>query len=258
MPDTSWALVRDEGRPGDSIASRLVAHAGTGHATSTTDERALLERWGAFVATCTAHAAFAATADNVRLLDDELGVAADLRAGIEPLDAEATAARLCWHLARFLVVHGAAGDPDRRVDELAGRLGGTAGLSFSDAALARALVHEATQQAAVDSLDAALLTEQYARESAWTMPTALAAGAIDPAVQPTALLAAWTAVASARRDRDRAEADAVGHAAARALAADLGAVLERDEWIRARLRNVKSTKPARVLIAARKKALGRA
>lgn len=258
MPDTSWALVHDEGRPLDSIASHLLAHARSARPAGDTATRALLERWGAFVATCTPHAAFAATADNVRLLDDEVGLAADLRAGVEPLDTEATAARLCWHLARFLVVHGAAGDPDRRVDELAGRLGGVAGLAFSDAALARALVHEAAQHAGRDALDASTLAEQYAHESAWTMPTALDAGAIEAAEQPAALLAAWAELARARRDRDLAEADAVGHAAARTLAADLGAVLERDEWIRARLRNVKSTKPARALIAARKKALGRA
>lgn len=256
MPDTSWALVRDDGRPSDDVATLVVARLLADPADA--GLRVLLERWGAFVATLPPAHAFAATADNVVERDGVLRVASDLRAGIEPLDDDATRARLCWHLARAVVVAGAADDPECRVDALAVRLGGIAGLTFADAALARALAHEATTHARLDGLDTATLATQLTRESAWTMHDALDAGALDAGAQRAALHGAWQALVRTRRDRDRAERDAVGHAAARALATDLGEVLERDEWIRARLRNVKSTKPARALIAARKKALGRA
>jgi hypothetical protein len=72
-----------------------------------------------------------------------------------------------------------------------------------------------------------------------------------------ALTSAYDSLARAIRDRDAAEAAAVDAAASRALAQSLGVVLERDEWIRARLRTVKATKPAQALISARKRILGR-
>lgn len=255
MPDTSWALLHDEGRPDDTVASLVVAQSLAD--PSDPALRTLLEQWGAFVRSLAPERAFGATADNVAVLDATLRLASDLREAVTPLDADATRARLCWHLARSVVVAGAADDPTMRVDELAARLGAIAGLAYPDPALARALAHEASTQARLDDLDAEALGATYAVESAWDSHAALDAGALDTGAQRRALHGAWRSLVRTRRDRDRAETEAIGHAAARALATDLGEVLERDEWIRARLRNVKSTRPARLLIAARKKALGR-
>ena len=84
-----------------------------------------------------------------------------------------------------------------------------------------------------------------------------AAEMLDARAFATALVRAYDELAAARRDRDAAEATAVDAAASRALAQSLGEVLERDEWIRARLRAAKSTKPAKALIEARKRLLGR-
>jgi len=90
------------------------------------------------------------------------------------------------------------------------------------------------------------------------MRDALTAGAITEHDARIALAAAWDSCAIACADRDRAEVVAIEVAATRALAQSLGEELERDEWIRARLRKAKATKPATLAIAARKRLLKRA
>ena len=191
------------------------------------------------------------------VIDGELRLACDLRSGIEPIDDEATAARLCWHLARSLVVAGAADGPAVTVDELARRVGGRSGFVFTDAALARAKAHEASQRASTEGLDHDAERAGIEDQGSWTMHDALASGAIDHPTASRALDAAWSALDRVRRDCERAEAAAIELAAARTLASSLGAELERDEWIRARLRRAKATKPVTMLIAARKRALKR-
>lgn len=255
MPDTSWALVLDDGRPSVHVAGMLISRSLVDPTDATIEP--LLSRWAAFVRGLPPSAAFAATADNVAVLEDELRLACDLRAGVGPLDDEATAARLCWHLARALVVSGAAADPTWRVDDLAHRLGGRCGWSFSDAALARAMAHEAQLHAALDALDPVAEGERIADESTWTMPIALIVGAIDDATARHALAAAWTDLVRARRDRDAAESAAIELEATRALAQSLGEELHRDEWIRARLRAAKATRPFKLVIELRKRVLRR-
>lgn len=203
---------------------------------------------------------FAATADNViRHDDDHIGVARELVPGIGPLDRSASYARVFWHLAASLVCRGALGVdvPDRTVDEHALDLAGRAGVAIDVHDLGRFREHEAACRAAVlgehpDAHDSELRTL-----GAHSARSAAAAGLIDADGLRLALLGAYDALDTARADRDAAQVDAVELAASRALVRSLGEELERDEWIRARLRNVKSTKAARALIAARKRILGR-
>ena len=255
MPDTSWALVHDEGRPSSHVAGVVAARMLAEPADATI--RPLLEQWGAFVLDLAPRAAFAATADNVAVSDRGLHLACDLRTGVEPLDDDATMARLAWHLARFLVVAGAADDPSVTIDSLAWRLAGRSGLVFTDAGFERAKAHEATQRASIERCDTIAERARIDDEGTWTMRDALANGAMGHAASRHALAAAWVAVERAKHDCARAEAATIELAATRALAASLGAELERDEWIRARLRKVKNTRPVRLMIAARKRALKR-
>ncbi len=255
MPDTSWALVHDDGRPSVHVAELLISRLLADPSDPSIEP--LLTRWSAFVRDLPPKAAFAATADNVAVLEDELRLACDLRAGVEPLDDDATTARLCWHLARALVVAGAAGDPELRVDQLAQRLAGRCGWNVTDAALARALTHEAQLRSDLDVLDPVVERDQFDDENVWTMPIALGRGAMVTEAIERALAAAWDELTRVRHDRDAAEAAAVELQATRALALSLGEELHRDEWIRARLRAVKATRPFKLAIDLRKRVLRR-
>jgi len=73
-----------------------------------------------------------------------------------------------------------------------------------------------------------------------------------------ALIAAWDQIASLRAERDELEGKVAELGGARVLADELAAELERDEWIRARLRKAKATPPARALIKLRKVLVDRA
>jgi hypothetical protein len=255
MPDTSWALVHDDGRPAVHVAGLLISCVLADPAGASIEP--LLARWAGYVNRLAPDGAFAATADNVAVLDDELRLACDLRAGVEPLDLEATRARLCWHLARTLVVAGAAGDPAMPVHELASRLAGRCGWSITDASLARALAHEAELRATLDVLDPVVERERIHDENEWTMPIALSQGAMVSQAIERALAAAWADLVRTRHDRDVAEAAAIELHATRALALSLGEELHRDEWIRARLRKVKATRPFTLAIDVRKRILRR-
>ena len=255
MPDTSWALVHDDGRPSVHVAELLISRLLADPSDSSVEP--LLTRWSTFVRGLPPKAAFAATADNVAVLEDELRLACDLRSGVEPLDDDATTARLCWHLARALVVAGAVGDPELRVEQLALHLAGRCGWTVSEAALARALTHEAQLRSNLDALDLVVELVTFDDENLWTMPIALGRGAMVAEVIERALAAAWDELARVRHDRDAAEASAVELQATRALALSLGEELHRDEWIRARLRVVKATRPFKLAIDLRKRALRR-
>jgi hypothetical protein len=251
MPDASWALVHDDGEPSSHVAGLLVSRLLGDPADASVQP--LLHEWARLVDDLAPRAAFGATADNVVRIDDSLRSACDLRDGVDALDDDATRARLCWYLARSLVVAGAAGNPGLTVHDLAVRLAGRCGWAVTDAAVARALAHEARLRAAVDGADESAEHARLLDESAWTMPLALAHGALDPAATGRALAAAWAALARAERDRDTAEAAAIELQASRALAASLGEELKRDEWIRARLRAAKATRPVKAAIELRKR-----
>jgi hypothetical protein len=77
-------------------------------------------------------------------------------------------------------------------------------------------------------------------------------GPLDDASVRHELLAAYDEIARLRAERDTLEARVDELAGARVLADQLAAELERDEWIRARLRRVKATRPVRGVIYARR------
>jgi hypothetical protein len=258
MPQTSWALVDDPAPGGVPVADALVDAIRAGRVA---EQAALVDRWGSFVRAAPAAVGFAATADNVvQAADGGFRVARALRHGVDALEGDpaARAARVCLHLAATLVRRAAVDEAHLTIDELALRLGGRSGLVFDAAALERARAHEATARAALEGTDAASLLAEAEALGASTVTDAVARGEVHESDVRLALVHALDALSDARTARDTAEAATVELAAARALALSLGEELERDEWIRARLRNVKSTAPVRALIAARKRVAHRA
>jgi hypothetical protein len=219
----------------------------------------LLLTFGAFVQSLDERACFAATADNVVRNSGALSLARSLLDDVTPLDREASHARVAWHLAWSLVQIGALGaeDPGSTIDELATAIGNRAGLAVTLIDVERFRSHEATLHAASRGFDAHVLERDMRAVGTLTPRQIAAAEMLDARAFAIALVRAYDELAAARHDRDAAEATAVDAAASRALAQSLGEVLERDEWIRARLRAVKSTKPARALIEARKRLLNR-
>ena len=78
-------------------------------------------------------------------------------------------------------------------------------------------------------------------------------GALDEAAVRRELSATYDEIARLRAERDLLETRVDELAGARVLADQLAAELERDEWIRARLRRLKATRPVRGLIYVRRK-----
>jgi hypothetical protein len=150
-------------------------------------------------------------------------------------------AQQAWHLSLALMRAGAAaGEPsDTTVDEYALTLAGRAGLRVDAAALDR------SKRAAADP--------DVWETGRSTMRDLVSQGALGPEALRRALLAAYDDLDVTRRARDQAQADAVDLVTAKALAQSLGEELERDEWIRARLRHAKATRPAKAVIAARRR-----
>jgi hypothetical protein len=82
-------------------------------------------------------------------------------------------------------------------------------------------------------------------------------GVLDDAAIRRELVAAQDEIVRLRAKRDALEKKVDELAGARVLADELAAELERDEWIRARLRRLKATRPVRALIHARRKVQSR-
>jgi hypothetical protein len=82
-------------------------------------------------------------------------------------------------------------------------------------------------------------------------------GALDEAAVRRELAETYDEIARLRAERDLLEARVDELAGARVLADQLAAELERDEWIRARLRRLKATRPVRGLIYVRRKVRSR-
>ena len=78
-------------------------------------------------------------------------------------------------------------------------------------------------------------------------------GALDDTSVRRELSAAYDEIALLRAERNTLEARVDELAGARVLADELAAELERDEWIRARLRRLKATRPVRGLLYARRR-----
>jgi hypothetical protein len=254
MPDTSWALSGDEPQRTAHVAALVVARLAANPVDPSV--RDLYERWGAYCASLDEHTAFVATADNVSTTEP-WSLDRPPRDGVAPHDDDATRARLCWHLARTLVLSGVADRASISVDVLAVSIAGWSGLAFTDAGLERAKLHEATGRARALGTRPTDELARIHRESGWTMHTALIEGFFEETAARRALNRAWFDLETCRADCSRAEAGAVELAATRALAQSLGEQLERDEWIRARLRRIKTTPPVRAAIALRRRVLKR-
>lgn len=161
-------------------------------------------------------------------------------------------ARLAWQLALALMRAGAAAreSPTTTVDEYALALAGRAGLRVDPAALDRSHRQAASRGGAAGH---AAAYAQLCESGRCTMRDLVEQRQLGPEELRRALLVAYDDLELARRARDQAQRDAVELAAARSLTQSLGEELERDEWIRARLRQAKATRPAKAVIAARKR-----
>ena len=244
MTGPGWAYPPGD-PPAPTVLDELVAAPPRGA------RRALLDELGAALRASADDELFMATADNLVRVDGTVTAVHPRPAGVVPLDRGASAARVVWYLAASMVERGALGAeaPDRSIDEHALALAGTLGLTVTSTDLERFLRHEGTLHAPAAA--------ELATRAASTARSAAASGALDEDALRLALTRAYDDLTEARRDRDRAERAAVELEATRALARRLGDQLERDEWIRARLRNVKATRPARAAIAAKRRLTGR-
>jgi hypothetical protein len=252
MTGTDWAYV-PAAEPVATVVEAIVA-------ATTNDERSdLLTAFGTWCRSLDDRELFAATADNVARSGDGFAVARSLAADVQPLDRQASGARVAWFLAWALLERGVIGSdgPDLTIDEHAVLLAGRAGIAVTSGDIQRFRHHESDAHAARREFDRDVLERDLRAIGAQTSRQLAASARLDHLSYARALTNAYDDLTAARRDRDLAEAGAVDAAASRALAQSLGQELERDEWIRARLRAVKSTKAARTLIDARKRLLGR-
>jgi hypothetical protein len=134
-------------------------------------------------------------------------------------------------LAESIVVEGldAGFAPTASVDDITAVLVGRCGLRVDPGAVRGSTHGSQTRRAIVES------------------------GALDDASVRRELTAAYEQIAVLRAERDALEARVDELAGARVLADRLAAELERDEWIRARLRRLKATRPVRGLLYARRR-----
>ena len=95
-------------------------------------------------------------------------------------------------------------------------------------------------------------------QSSQSRQALIESGALDDASLRRGLLTAYDEIARLRAERDRLETRVDELAGARVLADQLAAELERDEWIRARLRRLKASRPVRGLLYFRRRSRRRA
>jgi hypothetical protein len=138
-------------------------------------------------------------------------------------------------IARTIVAEGldAGFAPTVTVEEITGVLAGRCGIGLPAAPLAATPATLQSRRALIES------------------------GVLDDAAIRRELVAAQDEIVRLRAKRDALEKKVDELAGARVLADELAAELERDEWIRARLRRLKATRPVRALIHARRKVQSR-
>ena len=141
-------------------------------------------------------------------------------------------------LAESIVVEGlpAGFVPTATVDEITATLVGRCGIPVAPADSETDVAHHHTPQRG----------EQTRR-------TIVESGPLDGESLRRGLLTAYDEIARLRAERDTLEARVDELAGARVLADRLAAELERDEWIRARLRRVKASRPVRGLLYVRRR-----
>jgi len=138
-------------------------------------------------------------------------------------------------IARTIVADGldAGFAPTATVDEITAVLAARCGVSLDPAALTGAADGRQSRRALIES------------------------GVLDEAAVRRELAAAHDEIIRLRAKRDALEMKVDELSGARVLADQLAAELERDEWIRARLRRLKDTRPVRALIHVRRKVQSR-
>lgn len=192
-------------------------------------------------------------------------LAAELRGGAgQPAPAAAGGDELhpdplvggLWHVARALVASGAPGPwpPSATVDEIAAELAGHAGVDAPDLAIAS--WHDASARVdevrSGDAATAAARTAERRAQGASSVRSTAAGAGLDADDLRARLAAAYDEIERLAAERDAFEDAAVAGEAARRLATEVGAELERDEWIRARIRRLKTTPPLRAAFKARR------
>jgi len=150
--------------------------------------------------------------------------------------ATTSAATAVLHsLAAAIVTEGldAGFAPTATVDEITATLMGRCGIPVSPTALGATRDGSQSRRAMVES------------------------GTLDDAALRRELSATYDEIALLRAERDALESRVDELAGARVLADQLAAELERDEWIRARLRRFKATRPVRGLLYLRRRVQAR-
>lgn len=126
--------------------------------------------------------------------------------------------------------------PTATIDEITATLGGRCGFALDP-----------------DDITAAVTDDQQRRRGGQSRRAVVENGTADGDSVRRELLAAYDEIARLRAERDALEARVDELAGARVLADRLAAELERDEWIRARLRRLKASRPARGLLYVRRR-----
>jgi hypothetical protein len=161
--------------------------------------------------------------------------------------ATTTAATATLHaLAGAIVAEGleAGFAPTATVDEITAILMGRCGLPVSPTAL-------------ISRSEGPLGPVEATSDGSQSRRALVESGVLDGAAVQRELSAAYDEIAHLRAERDALEVRVDELAGARVLADQLAAELERDEWIRARLRRLKDTRPVRGLLYVRRKVQSR-
>ena len=162
--------------------------------------------------------------------------------------AEATAA--LRSVARSIVAEGlpAGFAPTATVDEITAILLGRCGIPV----IPGALVTRSEGPLGPVTRSQGPLGPVRGSDGAQSRRAMVESGALDEAAVRRELAKAYDEIALLRAERDLLEARVDELAGARLLADQLAAELERDEWIRARLRRLKETRPVRGLLYVRR------
>jgi hypothetical protein len=180
-----------------------------------------------------------------------------------PADDPDAPLALAWTVALDLVTTAAARSwsPRATVTDIATELAGHLGVADAalelDAWMERAAHADAPSATPTSNPDTATVTAMRAAGQTSRYVLATTPDALEPAALRSALAEAYDDIDRLRAERDAFEDAAVAGEGARRLAIELGAELERDEWIRARIRRTKSTLPMRVAIRVRRLARAR-
>jgi hypothetical protein len=161
---------------------------------------------------------------------------------------------LAWQVALDLVTSGAARawPPRATVTDIATELAGHLGVVDAARSLDAWMERSVAAHSEAETPDAATVSAMRAAGQTSRRLLATTPDALDARALRAALAEAYDDLDHVRAERDAFEGAAVAGEGARRLAVALGEELERDEWIRARIRRVKSTLPMRAAFRLRR------